>query len=143
MIPKPVQERITAAIAAAEQHTTGEVRVYMEHRCRLVDPLHRAQELFAQLKMDQTPARNAILIYIALTDRQFALYGDEAIHQLAGGAAFWKSAAALLAGHLRKNELEQGLCNCIAELGRALAQHFPVTDGTKKNELPDDIVFGK
>jgi uncharacterized membrane protein len=83
------------------------------------------------------------LVYVALKDRQFALIGDTAIHEKAGGETFWKQAAAKLTGHLRKNEITEGLCNCIHELGTALAIHFPYDPAIKKNELPDEIVFGK
>jgi len=32
---------------------------------------------------------------------------------------------------------------CINELGRALAEHFPYDPAIHRNELPDEIVFGK
>ncbi len=143
MLDKDSQHRIVASIKEAESKTSGEIRVFMEHHCEYVDPLDRAQEIFASLGMEQTQARNAIIIYIALTDRQFALFGDKMIYEKAGGAAFWQKAAAQLTGHLRKNHVADGVCNCIHELGTALATHFPYDPAIKKNELPDEIVFGK
>jgi len=53
----------------------------VESRCRYVDPLDRAAEVFANLKMEQTDARNAVLVYVALKDRQLALLGDKGIHE--------------------------------------------------------------
>ena len=143
MLDKDSQHKIMASIKEAESKTSGEIRVFMEHHCQYVDPLLRAQEIFANLKMEKTHARNAIIIYVAITDRQFALFGDVAIYEKAGGAAFWKEAATKLTGHLRKNNITEGLCNCIHELGIALATHFPYDPAIKKNELPDEIVFGK
>jgi uncharacterized membrane protein len=137
------QHKVVECIKEAESKTSGEIRVFMEHNCEFMNALHRAQEIFANLGMDKTEARNAIIIYIAVTDRQFALFGDIAIYEKAGGAEFWKSAADKLTGHLRKNNLTEGLCNCIHELGTALATHFPHDPAIKKNELPDEIVFGK
>ena len=137
------QLKVVAAIKEAESKTSGEVRVFIEHHCEYMDAMHRAQEIFANLAMDKTAARNAIIIYIAVTDRQFALFGDTAIYEKAGGAEFWKKAAEKLTGHLKKNNLTEGLCNCIHELGTALATHFPYDPSIKKNELPDEIVFGK
>ena len=143
MLDKDAKHRIVASIKEAESKTSGEIRVFMEHHCEYVDPLDRAQELFAQLGMENTMARNAIIIYIAISDRQFALYGDKVIFEKVGGAAFFKAAAAQLTGHLRRNHVAEGICNCIHELGTALAAHFPYDPAIKKNELPDEIVFGK
>jgi uncharacterized membrane protein len=143
MLDKESQHKIVACIKEAESKTSGEIRVFMEHHCEYMDSMHRAQELFKNLAMEKTAARNAIIIYIALTDRQFALFGDTAIYEKAGGAEFWKSAAAKLTGHLKKNNVTEGICNCIHELGTELATHFPYDPAIKKNELPDEIVFGK
>jgi len=143
IIGKAAQQQITAAIAAAESKTSGEIRVYMEHKCTTADPMDRAREIFAQLEMHKTQARNAVIVYIATTDRKFALFGDQAIYEKAGGAHFWEKAASELTGHLKRNELANGVSNCIAQLGVALAANFPVDPATKRNELPDDIVFGK
>ena len=143
MLDKDSQHKIVASIKEAESKTSGEIRVFIEHHCQYMDPLHRAQEIFANLAMEKTQARNAIIVYVALTDRQFALFGDVAIYEKAGGAEFWKSAAEKLVGHLKKNNVAEGLSNCIHELGTALATHFPYDPAIKKNELPDEIVFGK
>jgi len=143
LLDEAAQRRIVDAIREAEQHTTGEIRVYAEPRCRYVDPMVRAAELFVRLKMDQTAARNAVIIYIAVDDREFALYGDAGLHEKAGGADFWKAAARQLAGHLQDKGLVEAICKCVYELGAALAQHFPHDPAVKKNELPDEIVFGK
>jgi len=137
------QQKIVAGIKEAESKTSGEIRVFIEHHCTFMDPLHRAQEIFAQLGMEKTEAHNAIIIYVAITDRQFALFGDTVIYEKAGGAEFWKAAAGKLTGHLKNNEITEGLYNCIHELGTALATHFPADPSIKKNELPDEIVFGK
>jgi uncharacterized membrane protein len=143
ILHKDAQAKVVEAIKEAEGKTSGEIRVFMEHNCEYMDALHRSQEIFANLGMDKTEARNAIIIYIAVTDRQFALFGDVAIYEKAGGAQFWQKAAAQLTGHLRRNHIAEGLCNCIHELGAALATHFPYDPAIKKNELPDEIVFGK
>jgi len=143
MLDKASQLKIVEAIKEAESKTSGEVRVFMEHHCAYVDPMERAKEIFASLAMEQTSARNAVLVYVAISDRQFALFGDVAIYEKAGGPIFWKKAAEKLVGHLRKNEIAEGMHNCIHELGTALATHFPYDPAVKKNELPDEIVFGK
>ena len=59
------RERIVNAIRNAEQRTSGEVRIFIENKCEYIDPLRRAQEIFANLKMYETAERNAVLVYIA------------------------------------------------------------------------------
>lgn len=143
LLPRSVQARVADAIKHAESRTSGEIRVYAEPNCKYPDPLVRAKEVFSQLKMEQTSARNAILVYIALDDKKFALFGDKVIYEKAGGPQFWEKAAEELKDHLKKNEVAEGLCSCINQLGSALAAHFPHDPTVKKNELPDEIVFGK
>ena len=82
------QQQIVEAVRAAETQTSGEIRVYVESRCRYVNPLDRAAEVFYGLKMENTDARNAALVYVALKDRQLALYGDKGIHEKVGND-FW------------------------------------------------------
>jgi uncharacterized membrane protein len=143
MLPADVQEAVVAAIRQAELRTTGEIRVFMEHRCAYMDALDRAIELFSTLGMEQTEERNAIIVYVAITDKQFAIYGDQEIYHKAGGPHFWERAAQILQAALRSGDMAGGLVACINELGSALANHFPYDSEVEKNELPDEIVFGK
>ena len=46
------KQLIINAIQQAEHRTSGEVRVFVESRCRYVDAIDRAIEIFQQLKMD-------------------------------------------------------------------------------------------
>ena len=143
MLDDESQHRVVACIKEAEGRTTGEIRVFIEHKCAYMDAMHRAQELFAQLSMHKTEKRNAVIVYMALKDRQFAIFGDVEIYHKAGGAHFWEKAAEQMKSHLKNNEITEGLCTCINELGNALATHFPYDPKVPKNELPDEIVFGK
>ncbi len=142
LLPPAEQAVVVAAIAATEAQTTGEIRVFVESSCAYVDALDRTKEIFGQLGMAATERRNAILVYVALDDHQFAIWGDEAIDQLAGGASFWAGAAAILRQHLQAGNLCTGLAACIQELALPLAQHFPYDPEVHRNELPDEIVFG-
>jgi uncharacterized membrane protein len=136
------KESILQAIKAAEQRTSGEVRVFIESRCRFVDPLDRAKEVFFELNMDKTAERNGTLIYIASKDHQAAIYGDEGIHQKVG-QKYWEDELKKMLLHFRKEHLADGICECVADIGSALHYYFPFNSETDKNELPDDIVFGK
>lgn len=143
MLSADVQEAVVAAIRQAEARTSGEIRVFMERHCSYMDALDRAVELFETLAMEQTDERNAVIVYLALEDKQFAIYGDEAIYQKAGGPQFWERAAHVLQTALRAGNITGGLVGCINELGTALASQFPFDAEVNKNELPDEIVFGK
>ncbi|MBR2648053.1 MAG: TPM domain-containing protein [Sediminibacterium sp.] len=136
------QAAIVAAIKEAEHRTSGEIRIYVEGRCYLVNPVHRAMEIFAELQMDKTEERNAVLVYIAMKDRQLAIYGDAGIHDKVG-TAFWNNEVQSMLAHFNKKDYVQGIVKIIHDIGEALVTHFPYNANTDKNELPDDIVFGK
>ncbi|HEY4876482.1 MAG TPA: TPM domain-containing protein [Puia sp.] len=136
------KQRVVNAIQQAEKQTSGELRVYMESRCRFVDPLDRAAEVFAALKMDATAERNAVLVYVAMKDRQLALFGDKGVHEKVGDA-FWNEKVKIILSHFGKENYADGLVRIIGELGQALKNNFPYNGDTDKNELPDDIVFGR
>src|SRR4026209_544048 len=95
------KQRIIAALREAEKRTSGEVRVFVESRCRSVDAIDRAAEIFFQLKMDMTEKRNAVLVYVAMKDRQYAVFGDEGIHK-AVGAEFWNTEAQKMCEHFSR-----------------------------------------
>jgi len=135
-------ERIVAAIRQAELATSGEIRVYIESHCRFVDPLDRAAELFFGLKMEKTEQRNGVLLYIALKDRQLAVFGDEGIHQKVG-AAFWNREIGNMLHAFNAAHFAEGIVNIVTDVGNALREHFPYDAATDRNELPDEIVFGK
>ena len=82
-------EKIVQSIRDAEKCTSGEVRVFVESKCKFLDPLDRALEIFADLKMENTEDRNAVLVYVALKDRQLAVYADKGIHEKVGDQ-FWQ-----------------------------------------------------
>ncbi len=143
LLERDDRERIVAAIRTVESQTTGEVRVFVESYCDYMDALDRAREIFTELKMSATERHNAVLVYVALHDQQFAIYGDEEAFEKLGGAAFWEKSANHLLEHFKQGKITAGLVCCIEELGLALKTHFPYDPAITKNELPDEIVFGK
>jgi uncharacterized membrane protein len=145
--PKPFfseeeNRQLVAAIQHAEMDTSGEVRVYIESHCRFVDAVDRAHEIFFKLGMDKTELRNATLVYVAMKDRQTAVYGDTGIHEKVG-EKYWQDVVTKMLMHFRQDKLATGICHGIEDLGKALQYYFPYNKETDKNELPDDIVFGK
>ncbi|MEI2739447.1 MAG: TPM domain-containing protein [Chitinophagaceae bacterium] len=133
---------IVKAIRHAEQRTSGEVRVFVESRCSWVDAIDRAAEIFFTLQMEKTEQRNAVLVYIALKDRQLAVFGDEGIHKKVG-TEYWQKVVAEMLSTFNKEDYAKGIAECVIQIGEALTTHFPFDRGTDKNELPDTIVFGR
>jgi uncharacterized membrane protein len=134
--------QIVEAIRLAEKQTSGEIRIYVESKNAYVDPIDRAAEVFFKLKMQKTEHRNAVLFYIAMDHRQLAIFADEGIYQKAG-AEYWNHAVNLMISKFRKENISDGIEECVRMIGDTLKEKFPYDAATDKNELPDDIVFGK
>ncbi len=135
------EELIVQAIRIAEKHTSGEIRVYVESKCRFVDPVDRAMEVFFGLKMDKTDDHNGVIIYIALKDHQLAIYGDEGINKKVG-KDFWSNEIKKMLHQFNGHNYIKGICEIINDIGQTLQKEYPYLKDDK-NELPDEIVFGK
>jgi len=140
--PQEETQLIVDAIKKAEQQTSGEVRVFVEGRCRYMNALDRAVEIFQNLKMNETADRNAVLVYVAIKDRQLAIFGDEGIHQKLGDE-YWNKQVAKMIKEFNRENYAAGISKCVLDVGEALKSNFPYDKVTDKNELPDDIVFGR
>ena len=68
------EQEIVEAIRVAELNTSGEIRVHIEKTSE-GDSTNRALDLFHTLKMDNTKLQNAVLIYLAIEDKTFVIYG--------------------------------------------------------------------
>jgi len=130
------------AVRDAEKLTSGEVRVFVESRCRYVDAMDRAFEIFDNLKMSQTKDRNAVLLYLAIKDHQLAVLGDEGIHQKVGNE-YWDTEVRKMIKAFNRDNYAEGIVMCVEDIGEALHTYFPYDKIIDKNELPDDIVFGR
>ncbi|HUU04296.1 MAG TPA: TPM domain-containing protein [Patescibacteria group bacterium] len=132
--------KIKAAIALAEQQTSGEIRVSVSSffwgNVRRV-----AAKAFQRLGMQATRDRNGILFFIVPSRHAFAIIGDEGIHQKVG-QEFWEKLVAAMAVDFKAGNFNEGLVRGITEAGRLLGVHFPYQGEKDVNELPDDIDFG-
>lgn len=134
--------QIVDAIRMAEKETSGEIRIYVESKNAYVDAIDRAAEVFFKLKMQHTDHRNAVLLYIAMDDHQLALFADEGIYQKAG-AQYWDAAVKNMLAKFTKENISNGIEQCITQIGQTLKEKFPYIPTEDRNELPDEIVFGK
>src|ERR1700760_4354651 len=105
--------RIVAAIAAGEKQTSGEIRVFVSRR-KTEDALHAAGLCFTKLKMDQTPLRNAVLIFVAPVSHRFAVVGDTAVHAKCGDD-FWRSVVEGMEPSLKRGDFTEALVHGVAK----------------------------
>lgn len=133
----PAEEKeIISAIRTAETNTSGEIRVHIEATS---DKEHykRALEVFHLLKMDNTKDANAVLIYVAVKDHKFVIYGDKGINDVVP-KNFWDTTKDVIQNQFKKGNFKQGLVDGILKAGLELQSHFPwQTDDI--NELPNEI----
>jgi uncharacterized membrane protein len=92
--------------------------------------------------MTGTAARNGVLFFIVPSRRRFVVLGDEGI-QAKVGQEFWESVARCLSERFRKGEFTEGLLEAIATAGESLARHFPYEEGRDRNELGNEVDFGR
>jgi uncharacterized membrane protein len=133
------EAEIVEAIRIAECDTSGEIRVHIEQKCSY-DVYEHALDVFHILKMDNTSLRNGVLIYVAVDNKSFVIFGDEGINNIVG-ADFWNSTRDKISKQFKSGNFKQGLIDGIKEAGKALSQHFP-WDHSDKDELDNTISKG-
>ena len=131
------EEEVVEAIRQAEKKTSGEIRVHIEKSSK-GDIWKRAMEVFHLLKMDNTKQDNGVLIYVAIDDRNFVIYGDKGINDVVP-PDFWESTKDEIVAEFKKGNFKQGLINGINRAGHELQAHFPWDEGTDENQLSDKI----
>ncbi|WP_370479986.1 TPM domain-containing protein [Tamlana flava] len=138
-LTKGEEQEIVEAIRQAELNTSGEIRVHLEKTAK-GDATNRALEVFHFLKMDNTKLQNGVLIYVAVEDKTFVIYGDEGINNVIP-KNFWDSTKDVIQAHFKKGHFKKGLIEGILKSGEQLRAHFPYLD-SDTNELPNEISKG-
>lgn len=129
-------EALVAAIGDAERGNCGEVRVHLEESCP-GEPLDRAREIFAGLKMHQTRDDTGVLLYVATRDRKTAVFAGAGIHGQAE-PDFWQEVAEAVADGFRRDAPAEGLLTALQRVGEILREHAP-GDDEAGNELPNQV----
>lgn len=83
----------------------------------------------------------AFSFYLATESKQFAILGDKGINSKVE-KDFWHAIKHEMQNYFTEGNFEKGLSIGIQMSGEALKKHFPYTKHDK-NELSDEIVFGK
>jgi uncharacterized membrane protein len=131
------ENEIVAAIRAAEQKTSGEIRVFISRQKDAADPVAAAQQEFNRLGMANTRDRNGVLIYLAPAPCKFAVIGDTGIHARCG-ETFWQHLAESMRARFHAGEFTEGIVEGVNRAGDLLAVHFPCRpDDT--DELPNRV----
>ena len=133
------EQEIISAIRTAEKNTSGEIRVHIEATSKL-EHSERALEVFHLLKMNNTKDENAVLIYVAVNDKKFVIYGDKGINNVVP-KDFWNTTKDVIQNHFKEGDFKQGLIDGILKAGEELKVHFPwqIDD---ENELSNEISKG-
>ena len=133
------EQEIVQAILEAEKNTSGEIRVHIEAHTRL-DHFDRAKEVFHLLKMDNTKEENGVLIYVAVNDRKFVIYGDGGINKVVP-KDFWNTTKDAVEAQFKQGYFKQGIIDGILKAGSELKSHFP-WNSNDTNELSNEVSKG-
>jgi len=132
------QAQILSAIKKAEENTSGEIRIHIETNLN-GDVLDRAAWIFNKIGMHKTEARNGVLLYLAVTNKKFAVIGDQGINRKVN-KEFWNEAKEIIQKHFREEKYSDGLAEAILLIGQQLKDHFP-RQKDDVNELPNEISY--
>lgn len=130
------EQEIVDAILEAEKNTSGEIRVHLE-RTTSLDHYQRARQVFHILKMDNTREGNGVLIYVAVEDHKFVIYGDKGINAVVP-EDFWETTKDIIQSHFHHGEFKEGIRQGIKKAGLELKAHFPWRSNDT-NELRDEV----
>ena len=130
------QQRIVQAISAAEQMTSGEIRVHIQPKAH-GEIRNVAERTFERLGMTKTDLRNGVLLFIASEEQRFVILGDKGIDDKVP-AGFWDEIAAKLTVRFKNGELTDGIVDAIHSAGEQLRTYFPRA-ANDVNELTNDI----
>ncbi|MGC7559393.1 TPM domain-containing protein [Pasteurella sp. PK-2025] len=137
------KQQVEKAISQLEQQTSAELRVYVEQKipkkAKVNTGFERALQVFDKLEMQQTERRNAVLIYVAWKSHQCAIIGDQGIHQYVGDL-FWRQQCELMVKSFRQEGYTQGIMAAIENIGKELANYFPIQPDDK-NELDNEVII--
>ncbi|WP_299777388.1 TPM domain-containing protein [uncultured Formosa sp.] len=133
------ESEIVEAIRQAENQTSGEIRIHIE-KTTSIDVYERAMEVFHMLKMNTTKLQNGVLIYVAVEDKTFVIYGDKGINDVVDDT-FWDTTKDVIQSYFKQGKFKEGLVEGVLRAGKELQANFP-WDASDINELPNEISNG-
>jgi uncharacterized membrane protein len=133
--------RIEAAVSNSEITHTAEVRVAVEASLTL-------RELFSKksprdralLKVWDTAQNNGVLIYINVADRAVEVIADRGFDGRLT-PMYWQQLCAQMVLGFQQDLFEQSVVQCVQQLSKDFAVHFPINGQANPNELPNPPVL--
>lgn len=139
--PESVLQAITNSVRASEQLHGGEIRVAIEAELSLAallrgqSPRARALEVFASLGVWDTTARNGVLIYLCLADRDVEVVADRGLHGKVSDAE-WAEICVQLQRDCAAGQYGPGMCAAIASVGKLIGRNYPMVDRNEQVDRP-------
>jgi len=138
-----ILDAIAEQIKQCEATHGGEIRVAIEAELSTQALLknqtarERAIEVFANLHVWDTAARNGVLIYLCVADRAIEIIADRGFEGKVS-AQKWQEVCALLQHHCAEGNYRSAVGSAIQSVSSLIAEHFPQAD---RNELSDRPVL--
>lgn len=120
---KQEKEKLLLRISEFENLTHCELVIHFKRNFK-GDPLQDNQRLFQKHQLDRTPLKNAILLTLAIAQRQFAIWADEGVAQNAP-KDLWDQISERLSHSLREEKRLEGLLACIDLLEKRISLKDP------------------
>jgi uncharacterized membrane protein len=140
LLSEEQEQALVDAISQAELHTSGEIRIHLEKSAGNSSAEERAKQWFGKLEMHKTAEKNGVLFYLAIQDRQLALWAGEGINEKVP-ADFWQEIIDLMISAFKEGHFSEGLIDGVEKTGKALGEFFPRKDDDV-DELSNEISKG-
>jgi uncharacterized membrane protein len=135
--------RISNKIKDAEKATAGEIAVSIREYKSFFEgkkPLRQlAEKEYVRLGINKTKEGTGVLIFLLLSEKQFYILADDNIINKLTGENVWVEIDIMQEKFVR-GEFCKGILFGIDEIGKILAQHFPISPDDK-NEISNRVVI--
>lgn len=137
--PASALDAITTAVKDAERKHGGEIRVAIEADLPLRNLFaaqtgrERAVQVFSELCVWDTAARNGVLIYLCLADRNIEIVADRGFEGRVS-ADQWSAVCHAMEQQLRAGQFAKAVTDAVRAVSALIAAQFPIAD---RNELSD------
>jgi uncharacterized membrane protein len=132
---------IEEAVQSSERRHTGEIRVAIEVALDLRDllrirtPRQRALEVFSELEVWNTAARNGVLIYVLLAEHDVEIVADVGLDGRVS-AEEWRRVCEVIEADFRAERWCDGVVHGVEAVGALLEREFKA-HGENPNEQLD------
>ena len=144
--PAALLDEMAAAIAAGERTHLGEVCFAVESRLAplaVLDGLGapaRARQVLTQLRVWDTEHNSGVLFYVLMAEHRIEIIADRGIAARVTTTE-WDTICARMRECYARGQWRDGSLEGISAAHALLAWHFPDSDKTKPDELPDRPVL--